>query len=97
MAEGGDSLGCPLVGRSREIDGVALLLPLFPADLALCLSHIPGLSAEAPMVAMSLPGCAAWLKELLIHQEFPSAWAAGIVMLCSLFPLFSQNKVLADP
>lgn len=51
------------------------------------------------MVAMSLPGCAAWHKELLIHpqREFPSDWAAGIVTLCLLLPLFPKTKSLQIP
>lgn len=46
---------------------------------------------------MSLPGCAAWHNKLLIHQELPSDWAAGIVMLCLLLALFPKTKSLRIP
>lgn len=55
------------------------------------------LSAEVPVAAMSLPGCAAWHKELLIHWELPAGWAAGIVTLCLLLPLFLKTKSLRIP
>lgn len=52
------------------------------------------LSVEVPVAAVSLPGRVAWhkLKVLLTHWELPSHWAAGIVTLCSLLPLFLKTK-----
>lgn len=62
---------------------------LFPRLWGGCL-----LSAEVPTAAVSLPGCVAWHKVwvLLTRQELLSHWAAGIITLGLLLPLFLKTK-----